>query len=696
MRGKEMLWRKIRTLWTVLLLAVLFVGAVQVKAEDELNLDVTQKINGQEFSDEPNLVCTEGESYTLEVAVTDSNKELEYQWYEIKGFSFEEVSTEHNSQITVTKSNGRQTFFCRITDENKNYEDYYFYLSLPEVLTIDGLLVNGVEYAEMGWTEASWPVCEMGTICALQVNATTELDTNITYKWYFDGDRSEEDLEVTGNKCSFEKGMGKEIVYCEVDDGNTRETVEFYIVTPNSLDASQYINDEEKSLDHFIIGDSVKMEVKGSSSLDHPEMKYEWYKTWVNESNKLEETSETLNITKEPGNFIYVCQVSDGNSKREYYFYIETKQTLSVSQFVNDDEQYDIMNVPAGKTLRLSVVATSTYDKQTMYYRWYKGGNDSDEQLSDTGEQITITKNAGYEYYYCEVSDGNDLERVYFTFDDSEAKQLDYVAYIGEEIYHRSYITDKNYQVGDAVDLRVDILNTNSENINIKWERRLDLIDEEEYSWETLDSHSDSVNVTLQKDCEHYRCVIQEETGEETWLLFTLGEEKDSSAALSFINGELIDYIEADIGKPVILQAFLQKPLENVSYRWYLYNPDTEKNELLDNTTDTLIMQVDENTTEYEYICEVIIKEEIIDTCLFQIDSKGTVNATAYIDGKARESYRYQPGTDKVTLSVEASSKKENELTYRWIAYDDNAEYGQELNVSGNTCNGVQREHYKN
>lgn len=32
MRGKETLWKQIRTLWTVLLMAVLFVGAVQVKA----------------------------------------------------------------------------------------------------------------------------------------------------------------------------------------------------------------------------------------------------------------------------------------------------------------------------------------------------------------------------------------------------------------------------------------------------------------------------------------------------------------------------------------------------------------------------------------------------------------------------------------------------------------------------------------
>ena len=34
MRGKETLWKQIRTLWTGLLLAVLFVGAVQVKAEE--------------------------------------------------------------------------------------------------------------------------------------------------------------------------------------------------------------------------------------------------------------------------------------------------------------------------------------------------------------------------------------------------------------------------------------------------------------------------------------------------------------------------------------------------------------------------------------------------------------------------------------------------------------------------------------
>ena len=38
MRGKETLWKQIRTLWTVLLLAVLFVGTVQVKAEETLTL----------------------------------------------------------------------------------------------------------------------------------------------------------------------------------------------------------------------------------------------------------------------------------------------------------------------------------------------------------------------------------------------------------------------------------------------------------------------------------------------------------------------------------------------------------------------------------------------------------------------------------------------------------------------------------
>ena len=683
MRGKETLWKQIRTLWTVVLLAVLFVGAVQVKAEEGLNLDVIQKVNDREFPDEPSLACTEGEPYTLEVVVKDNNKKLEYQWYEITDFSFEEVPTANNSQITVTKSKEMQTFFCRITDENENYEDYYFYLSLPEVLTIEGLVVNGVKYAEMGWDEASWPVCEMGDTCELQVNASTELDTDITYKWHFNGDRSEEDLNAAGNKCSFKKGIGKEIVCCDVDDGNTRETVEFYIVTPNSLTVSQYINDKEKMRDYFIVGDPVKMEVKASSSLDHSKITYEWYKYWVDESNKLGETSRTLNITKELGDYNYICQVSDGNSKREYSFDIATKPTLSVSQFVNDDEQYDTMSVPAGKTLRLSVAATSSYDKKTMSYKWYKEG--SDEKLLGTGEQITVTKNTGYEYYYCDVSDGNESKRAYFSFNDSESKQLDYVAYIGEQAYNRSYITDKSYKAGDKVDLRVDILNADSENIGIKWERRLELIDEEEYNWETLESNSNSVKVTLEKDCEHYRCVIQEGTGEEIWLSFTLGEEKDTSVALSYINGEPDDYFEADIGKPVTLQAVLQNPLENVSYCWYLYNPDTEKNELLDNASDTLIIQVDENTTEYEYTCEVVVEEEVIDTCVFQIDSKGTVNATAYIDGKARESYRYQPGTDKVTLGINASSNKKDELTYRWVEYDDNADYEQELNVSGDT-----------
>ena len=73
MRGKEMLWRKIRTLWTVLLLAVLFVGAVQVKAEKN-----QKEGTGQQEVQTPTITVTQyidGEEYTGQYLPLDIDSE---------------------------------------------------------------------------------------------------------------------------------------------------------------------------------------------------------------------------------------------------------------------------------------------------------------------------------------------------------------------------------------------------------------------------------------------------------------------------------------------------------------------------------------------------------------------------------------------------------------------------------------------
>ena len=65
MRGKETLWKQIRTLWTVLLMAVLFVGAVQVKAGGNPEEGTTQgEVQAPTITITPYI---DGEEYTYDI-----------------------------------------------------------------------------------------------------------------------------------------------------------------------------------------------------------------------------------------------------------------------------------------------------------------------------------------------------------------------------------------------------------------------------------------------------------------------------------------------------------------------------------------------------------------------------------------------------------------------------------------------------
>ena len=100
---------------------------------------------------------------------------------------------------------------------------------------------------------------------------------------------------------------------------------------------------------------------------------------------------------------VKISKISDVKYEQCYYFQIDVKDyTQDAKQYINDAET-DIKRIIKGKQVELKVVPKGESDKLT--YNWYD--EDYKKVASSKGNILSITKQAGREIYYCEVSDGN-------------------------------------------------------------------------------------------------------------------------------------------------------------------------------------------------------------------------------------------------------------------------------------------------
>lgn len=781
MRGKETLWKQIRTLWTVLLLAVLFVGAVQVKAEETSEevatqeetqvptITITPYIDGKEYTGEY-LPLDIGSEHTLSVQVAvsdgstpiyewrdndgnlienaDSNivtmtKGIGYEYYYVyvetenggfASYSFplapEETMTvtqwiddaqtswefcgvgdkltlkveadstyqdgdvtyqwydtdlEHpingavQAEYTVQKQNkGRETYCCEISDGNYSFPAF-FTISLENTLSV-AQYVDGSPYYEFTTIE-----CETGTTCQLEVRVKSSLESAaITYRWSYAGpDGMYHDLEGDAATYDFPVKEGEWQVNCYVDDGNEGMTYFFRLRTANSLSGTQYMNGKKESYGTFAKGDSIKMEVKASSSLSNT-LTYQWYQgDWCDDSTKMDGEKESiLDIVKgQDTERQYICKVSDGIFTREYRFYINSINTLRLTAYINDDiDNDDKYYFSQGEEVTLKIVADSSYDKAELKYRWYQETEEGTIELKTeekTPDVCKVTKGKGTDSYECVVSDGNTEGVYYFNlYEETDNETFICIPYIDGVRYdngsdEEQYIYKDDCTIGQTLTLRAEVL-AGGEDVSRQWE-----IYDEQNGWTTLLGKTGETLVVKIENSNNvqYRCLITcgNKTGKLSYDLDVRGEEEPGDdgelRVIPYVNGKWSSEIKGKVGDEMKVSLEVINAPEHITYQWYKTDIDTSNVVIKGATDREYIYTMQEDISGISCVIYSEGKQlysMMFDTRIIEDESQSTLTVKDYtINDQTTDFLKCKPGQE-VTLKVDAVSTTGNTISYTW------------------------------
>lgn len=182
---------------------------------------------------------------------------------------------------------------------------------------------------------------------------------------------------------------------------------------PLSVRSVYVVNGDEyenyTNMPNLFVGSEIILKVKAEGGKG--DYSYQWYKTGKDSEIIPDAIENTLTISKQEQKMeYYYCIVTDGQGTSQWaYFYIPAEHTLTVTQYVNDEE---LSNVEIGEneSVSMRVVAESSVDNPQYTYGWYNnktGGVGCDEAT------YTITKSDENEVYFCDVSDGVSRESLF-------------------------------------------------------------------------------------------------------------------------------------------------------------------------------------------------------------------------------------------------------------------------------------------
>lgn len=539
--------------------------------------------------------------------------------------------------------------------------------------------VDGDSYYEYTTLE-----CEENKAVKLEARAESSLGAeNITYDWYYyDKEGMPYELEEDSSTCNFPIEAGYYQVYCVVDDGNEYWTYNFSLTTRSTLAVEQYMNGEKgTNYGQFVNGDSIKLEVKASTTSEN-DITYQWYKgSWCDESTKLSgQQSSVLNITKdEESNNGYCCKVSDGIFTEECRFSIGSENTVYINGFVNDGADNDDLAFEQGDEIILRVEATSNYDNAHMTYQWYKEiDGDMIKQETEEPTVCKVVKGSGTEYYQCVVNDGNSQSAYTFElYEDIERTLTTCIPYIGGERYNSNYAEKYNCAIGQTLTLRAEVLTEEENNISRVWE----YYNEGQGSWMEQEETGESISVKVASQYDRYRCKII--VGEEEDILYYDlyaqntggGDDPDDDKytyLVPYINGKEGSDISDNIGDIVNLSVEVVNPPENITYQWNKDRGNTDVT-IKGATTDTYRYTVEEGVKSLS--CTIYVDGNRMATTTFYVanafeeEKESTLNITRYYINDAETDYIEYTAGEEITLGVEAESTTENTISYTW--YDE-------------------------
>ena len=372
-------------------------------------------------------------------------------------------------------------------------------------------------------------------------------------------------------------------------------------------------------------------------SIDISELTFEWYK----DSQIIDgEISNRLTFTLALS-ATYTCQVyKDGNPVYSTDFRMNA-DTISVTPESNYKTEADsdlgdtffyVFDCVKDTDVSLGVDATSVIEDATLTYAWYavdtSTGAQTDLSLSDN--QITVTKNKGYEYYNCEISDSVYTKYVMFKLEPNNTlNEIITINGVTPKRFERGYMAVA--KVGDQVTMQVKTTSTNG-TVSYRWEKVELLFDETQgyYSKTTDLGSADSITVTKQSGdygvygYEQFECYIDDgnEVIDVGFVLFLLDPYQvttETTIAENTPNVSLDNTVE-DLANSV-----LQDNMEQ------LYNQETAK------ITLTAESQQQLDADEQSAVDGVISQDEKIGACLDINLYKDVADETVQVIETAKE-----------------------------------------------------------
>lgn len=192
-------------------------------------------------------------------------------------------------------------------------------------------------------------------------------------------------------------------------------------------------NEEDKiyHIDNLEVGEEVTLSIDTTSTAQNPVMQYSWYgiNDYIQPDSELEQffeitdTSNSITVTKKPGEQTYGCEINDGNSIEYIHFQFNSKDTITDDIQMNGVRPgtyagtYYYVTKP-NTSITITIPSSSTLGD--IEYKWYyrEEGPYPPVRVDNTTNTITVTKSNftdenpyACEIYECYLEDGNERIR---------------------------------------------------------------------------------------------------------------------------------------------------------------------------------------------------------------------------------------------------------------------------------------------
>ena len=403
-------------------------------AED--TLDVESYINGEahdsdnDSNDWRKEFDADAKDIVLEVkAESTKDAHITYLWEKYIGNQdndgerpiYEPIEDATNPSYTVKKmEESSEGYRCTITDGfNTVYKTFYLERKEYEVTTSVKVNNEAVTPDANGYYHV-----KTGDKVRMEVQVKNLIsNSELTYQWKEDDEDDEKD-EILSNNNYYEKVITNNAYlgyYCRIMNGTSEIDQRDFSLKNDSVAVDKkfesYINNQKT--DELCV-DSIENTIcRVEPKQESDDYIYQWGILDNDEEedvyNPIAISGNSCTLTKqilEDNDFtdrdwiqlrVSVTRTSDPEYEEQYSFYISLKDyTQDAKQYINDVET-GTRRIIKGKPVELKVVPKEESDKLT--YNWYD--EDYKKAAFSKGNMLSITKQAGREIYYCEVSDGN-------------------------------------------------------------------------------------------------------------------------------------------------------------------------------------------------------------------------------------------------------------------------------------------------